>query len=660
MNPLISIVVPVYNVEMYLGRCIDSILAQTYQNIEIIPVDDGATDRSGQICDEYAMKDARIRVIHKKNGGLSSARNAGIDVASGEYLCFIDSDDVLDQAAIEKLYNAMVTHAADVAVCRFFDLNEEGYRIVKEEADSGGEPFVLSGTECMEYNYSAPDAWFVVTATNKLYRREIFSDLRFEHGKIHEDEFAFHKVMLQCERVVILPDALYGYRKNSGGIMANRSVKSYTHAAEAFVRRGIDTLGLLDAKWHLIHLNAVFRNYRMADSLAKTDEARAALMGVRALILNYLRRLLRENPSRAALKYYLEFRFPRPYLLLKKPFLKWKGLFRWLRFKKEVLSSDILILNTATHGNLGDHAIVLAELAFLGRYAPEKKVFQIVGKEFDRYRNRLKKILPKKTLICINGGGDIGNLWPNEEIRQRKIIEDYPCNRIIFFPQTATFDLLTEDGRAFFEESKKTYSAHRSLTVFAREENTYAFMKKYMPDVDCVKVPDIVLSYRYEVEERPRKNILFCLRADVEKAITKETIGEILAAVRQSFPNDEIIFTDTVLDREVDPSEREIAVSRKLRQFSGTRLVITDRLHGMVFAYLTKTPCVALSNCNGKVKHVYEWIKDCPYIQFADSAEEVKTALAACATHAQESCTSDFADAFRPLSDILQENRSKE
>ena len=150
MDSLVSVIVPVYKVEKYLSKCLDSIVNQTYKNLEIILVDDGSPDNSGKICDEYAQKDSRIKVIHKENGGLSSARNAGLDIATGEYIAFADSDDSVHLDFVEKLYRAIKEENADIACCSVEDFIEDKNKI---ECRGGGSSFIMTWAE-------NPQMWF--------------------------------------------------------------------------------------------------------------------------------------------------------------------------------------------------------------------------------------------------------------------------------------------------------------------------------------------------------------------------------------------------------------------------------------------------------------------------------------------------------------------
>ncbi|MCR5704433.1 MAG: glycosyltransferase, partial [Eubacterium sp.] len=217
-NKKVSIIVPVYNVEKYLPTCIDSLVNQSYQNLEIILVDDGSKDRSGEICDEYARQDQRIIVIHKENGGLSDARNAGIDKASGDYLAFIDSDDWVDNSMIEKMILKIKETDSDVAICNA-RLAYDDYRRVDSPVWSIEEE-VLSGTEAMQRLGQKGKVCYII-ACNKLYKKKIFEQIRYPKGYIHEDEAVIHYVYENSEKVCLIPEDLYYYRQREDSIMGN-------------------------------------------------------------------------------------------------------------------------------------------------------------------------------------------------------------------------------------------------------------------------------------------------------------------------------------------------------------------------------------------------------------------------------------------------------
>ncbi len=189
----ISIIVPIYKVEKYLRRCIDSIRAQTYTNLEILLIDDGSPDRCPQICDEYASKDSRVRVIHQVNGGLSAARNTGINAATGKYIGFVDSDDYIDCSMYEKLLCSIIESNADVSVCGYKMISEVG-RDIEEDNDITSVDEVVQGNIILRERLLDTNSALWVVAWNKLYRKEIFDSIRYPIGKINEDEFLVHLI----------------------------------------------------------------------------------------------------------------------------------------------------------------------------------------------------------------------------------------------------------------------------------------------------------------------------------------------------------------------------------------------------------------------------------------------------------------------------------
>lgn len=225
---LVSVIVPVYNVEKYLGRCVDSILSQTYRNLEIILVDDGAKDNSGSICDSYAQKDSRVRVIHKENGGLSSARNAGIDIASGDYLEFVDSDDWLEPEAVESLLQQALIHRVDLVLGGRWDVSaatgerKKGLCPVKQE--------VIAGTEMVRriFRWENCDS----SACDKLFRKKLFREIRFPDGKVVEDVPIMYKIVLDAGRVALLDKPIYNYYHRTGSITYTTVSEKNFHFSE--------------------------------------------------------------------------------------------------------------------------------------------------------------------------------------------------------------------------------------------------------------------------------------------------------------------------------------------------------------------------------------------------------------------------------------------
>lgn len=211
-STLVSIIVPVYEVEAYLSTCIDSLLTQTYQNIEIILVDDESPDRCPQICDNYAMKDSRIQVFHKKNGGAASARNVGLDNASGKYVCFVDSDDVVCKTYVAALVARLEATNADLAVCGYYEL----YKYKKEVIECIRSNRILSQKE---YLLQFLDDWTCGLIWNKIFKREKIGMVRFAEGHKIDDEFFTYQVVMNCDKVVLFDEPLYEYRMRISSVM---------------------------------------------------------------------------------------------------------------------------------------------------------------------------------------------------------------------------------------------------------------------------------------------------------------------------------------------------------------------------------------------------------------------------------------------------------
>lgn len=219
-DPVISVIVPVYNTEQYLEKCVDSIRNQTYSKLEIILVDDGSLDHCDKICDQFAKIDSRIVAIHQENGGQAKARNTGIDQAKGEFYLFVDSDDYIDESMVERMYNRIQRDRSDLAVCGYLFLDEQGNKLdVFTIQDS-----VLSGFQLLEKAYEGIENSFLLNSIiwNKLYNRTLFEQIRFPEGRIQEDEATVYKLFDQCHSVSILPEPLYYYVRHSNSTMTSK------------------------------------------------------------------------------------------------------------------------------------------------------------------------------------------------------------------------------------------------------------------------------------------------------------------------------------------------------------------------------------------------------------------------------------------------------
>jgi len=238
---LISVIIPIYNVQDYLERCISSVIAQTYKNLQIILINDGSTDNSLEICQKFAEQDPRIEVISKENGGLSDARNVGIDNSCGSYVSFIDSDDFVHERFIEKMYSCIKRDNSDMCICGFNPVIESD--VVFPEMTLGSPKSYPDFAGLMEGIHHPTTVMKTISATplvvawNKLYCRKLFSDIRFPDGRLHEDEFVVHHIVDACRFISVTADNLYYYLQRATGIMGER-----------FTVRNLDVLDAYDER----------------------------------------------------------------------------------------------------------------------------------------------------------------------------------------------------------------------------------------------------------------------------------------------------------------------------------------------------------------------------------------------------------------------------
>lgn len=230
---LISVIVPVYNVASFLERCIESLIKQTYVNLQIILVDDGSTDNSLDICERYKDIDERVHVIHKLNGGLSSSRNVGLDSAEGEYIFFLDGDDWIALDGLERLYQIMISERVDIVQAKICSVIEGEEDVIPDEKCTIER---VSGKECLKkiFPYYGPD---YASICNKMYRKKIWESLRFPEGLLFEDMYVNYKLYASADTIVVSSMNFYFYRKREGSICAKTSIYGHDDYLNAILQR---------------------------------------------------------------------------------------------------------------------------------------------------------------------------------------------------------------------------------------------------------------------------------------------------------------------------------------------------------------------------------------------------------------------------------------
>jgi glycosyltransferase involved in cell wall biosynthesis len=317
MNKLVSIIVPIYNVEKYLHRCVHSILKQTYRNIEIILVDDGSPDRCGEMCDEYASLDKRVKVIHKENGGLSDARNMGINISRGCYISFIDSDDWIHEKYIEILVDILEKGNADISVCGFLKTSVEDFT----RAPLNEHIFEFTNIEALEQLYGEFSTQLVV-AWGKLLKKSLLQNIRFPIGRLHEDVFTTYKIIYEAKKVVFTTNQLlyYWQREESitGGGLKIRNLLDVLDAldqrAEFFMSNNLKELVIKTYRSMFFMFMAAFEQKNM------NENDKAELYNQFERIKKKLRATKQSNKFNII--YELFFIFPKPVNVIYKTYRK--------------------------------------------------------------------------------------------------------------------------------------------------------------------------------------------------------------------------------------------------------------------------------------------------------------------------------------------------
>lgn len=640
-DALVSVIIPVYNVEKYLDECVQSVLQQRYEQLDIILVDDGSCDASAAMCDAYALKDDRVRVIHQENKGLSGARNAGLLAAKGKYVYFLDSDDVLVRDAIDLLvsYSKMQkTNFLFFDACVFYDgcaqdaFPKEYYvRRVSYPVNDHSACVMQCLLENKEYRSAVP-LLFMERACLENYK------LTFQEGLLYEDELFTAQLFLADVRTAHLGLALYKRRVRANSIMTSAvSLKNFTDVVK-IVRSLMDLYDHSEDAWVK---KACFRNILRLTmnctikyaSLTKQEQDAAAKEGLL---------LVEDVVSRETVAKGLYQKLRRPYL--PPPGAMRKVLGGIKRRTKKIFSAQtkaqdslqypldqanlqkkprIFLLGTPMHGNLGDHAIAMAERCFFLEHCDAYGFVEILMPDLRDHFTAFMKLVQKDDVLVISGGGWLGDLWLHNEEMVRKIIQSFPENTIVILPQTIYYKQ-DEQSEREIASSRAIYNAHPALYLCLRDERSFAFAKEKLMDLHSQRVfllPDMALYLKRAEEKKRTQTCLLCLRKDREKVLEDEDAIRLYTYLLQKeYALEE---TTTVYLHTIPYAQRKASVEQKLDEYGRARFVITDRLHSMIFCWLTKTPCIAFDNLTKKVGGVYEkWMQGFKGIHVVHTLDE--------------------------------------
>ena len=734
MDKLVSVIVPVYKVEDYLVECIESIRNQTYKNIEIILVDDGSPDKCPDICDAYLEKDMRIKVFHKENGGLSSARNYGIDVATGEYITFVDSDDSINERFVEFLYSMCEDNNCQIAQCDFLMTKEDSIKLCPQR---NSKIEICNSIEAVKRSYTGFEVVKYLLAWNKMYHKSLFDDIRFPLGKLHEDVFVSYRLYWKAKKIAITNLYLYYYLQREGSITGQDcniarirdSVEALRGKAEFLREKGLieEYNTMLYSHYFNLRKSIKIVEDNMSGETEVLMELEAEEEVVKSKILNipqksFLERIrsiyplldekeqhnyLRLYGERIAYTHKVNYEFPFDRVkkgtkiaiygagIVGKEYVKqirnsgWGEVVLWVdnawknyvkegfgvepidallkceydcvviavraqkianEIKENLLNWGVdenkiiyempldgigmrneflkdtenigfsigrrcFLMNSPDHGNVGDHALAIAAISFLKDYFPQNKIIDVTGRQWDACKEKIASNMNDKDIIFVVGGGFMGDLWPVEDTRMKEIVEAFPNNKIIFLPQTFFYELDSEESNLEFDT--KLYNEHCNILFLHRERNSYNFFKQnVVKDVErngCY--PDMALYMKNTMKESIRKKVLLCLRLDKEMVGggTRQKLFDICERLGL-----EVELIDTVIDKKIGKKERTEEVENLLTRIRNSELFVTDRLHGMLFATITGTPCIAFDNISKKVSGVYKWIECLDYVTCTD------------------------------------------
>ena len=644
MNIKVSVIIPIYKVEKYLSRCIESVLDQTYQNLEIILVDDGSPDNCPYICDEYEKKDQRIKVIHKPNGGLSDARNAALKVFTGDYVYFLDSDDYVENNLIEIAVNHIVAAAADLVIFNYYRVDEFDNLLSTSNFKTG---IYDIGDNRLDYivnilsKYSTGwEAW------SRLYKADIIrnNNLFFWDNKlIFAEDFGFSlNYSLHANKIICIPDVLYHYLIRRDSIMSQAAKVPRLSAVLALSKLLEDKIksSLRDSE--------VYKNYSVLFYSVMYEQLRGltfenyekSLASIRdnEYFYTQIKKVLRN--FRAIIKYHGILRGIVALLQC------WFLLARWEKLNVHLLElyrngwkaseivknnnskmsakKRIFIIGSEDLNNIGNLHIAISLKEYLSVILPDYAIIEITISEYRSIRKTLPFIIRKSDVVCIPDGGDGGNAALYMDTLRKEIVKKYKSNRIVMFTQTINYDS-SEDGNLQLKQNQSMISKCKNITLCVKDRTSYDLAKQYF-DCAVVLIPDIVLysdySKSYPVE---RKGVMLLSQSDAKDIWSEDNRRLIETIVQQHGRN--IRFNDLQLILDISVFDRKDVLDAFIRKLGQVEIVITDRIYGMLLCAITQTPCIALSDNNQNLECAYEGLIDLDFIIKINHLNELEEAV---------------------------------
>ena len=622
---MISVIMSVYNEKKeWLQLSIESILNQTYTNFEfIIILDNPKNETLKKLILKFQEKDKRIKFyINDSNIGLTKSLNKALTYAKGEYIARMDADDISISTRLEKQLNYIKQTDIDILgtnVIKFDDKNNEEFsNFFLKDIDIKQNIF--------KKNMIAHPTWLV--------KKEVYKCLNGYREIPATEDYDFLLRAIKYGFVLgNMKEHLLKYRVNNIGVSQTKLLEQ--KLISSFLAKNIiniEKININDINEYLNKQNITLnkkKRYAKANMYMYYFHVKKNIY----IKIKYLLKALFTSYTYFKINHFVKIKNKfdlifninkNQYILILKFYLK---IFLFSIFRKYFIDIDtsknkiIYMIDTPQYRNLGDHAIAEAQKSFFKKYFPEYEIYEIEIDRFERKYHDLKKKVKKDDLIVFIGGGNFGIEYFILELHRRKIIKEFK-NKIILFPQTLYFGY-SNIGLRELKKTIKLYSSNTNLMMFAREKYSYNIMKNNFEN-QIYLFPDIVLFEKYE-DSIKREDCLICMRNDLEKGISSNTQNKIIDLVSK---NNKIIYNDTVIANNVLKENRVEELNKILEKIGNSKLVITDRLHGMIFSAITNTPCIVFGNYNYKVRGVYEtWLKDINYIYFCTNFNDFEKKL---------------------------------
>lgn len=653
----ISVIMPTYNSEKYLKASIDSILNQTFKDFEFLIIDDNSTDKTREIINSY--KDERIRLINGTQKSLAAALNIGIKQAKGEFIARMDSDDISSPKRFEEQLNIFEKHS-DIGI-----LGTKAELITNKPIK---EKYFL------QLFYQNKPKLFYIGAINVLntcvfchptvmFRREIFEkyNLYYDENCIAgEDQELWTRAVLYT-RLAVLNRPLLKYRVHESNLtnkLLDTGLKNTLAAKVKMLNtllpyNNADVKTLQDLEKESYKINAAINSMTPENAsyhIAKKSNFLQKIFSVKNI---YSIRGKHKVLTLLGLKF--KFKIKKQSINPVENTPESDQLFYSILSLIPIKNKKIFLFGTSRHSNLGDAAIAEAEICFAQKYFPDYQVIEFSTWEFDDNLKYIKFVINPYDMIWCSGGGNFGNRYLGEEELRRKVVQNFPQNPVFIFPQSIFFTN-DDEGRKQIAISRELYENHMNITIMNRDPKSLEYAKEYFPNTKSCLFPDIVCSYKYD-KQHNRNGVLVCIR-DVgdESAMTQEQYNKVINFTGNlNLPVDytKNLYSESYISKYM----RNYVVNEQLDNFAKHKFVITDRLHGVIFSIITKTPCIAIKSEDHKLKEFLKFLKDCNSIIYIDTnIDELQNAISKIQA-IENTDYPDWTEEFNQMAEMIKKER---